>query len=357
MVTKGADDSAATQAFADRVVNDLVSAMLISMCNLGDRLGLFDNLAKFGPATSAELAARSSLNERYLREWLSALSSAGYLVYDPSSARFAIPPEHIPVLADELAPQFQGGRFQYMLALFQIQDEITRAFRQGGGVSPQAYPQDFWDGSERTAPMWVEHRLIQHWIAAMPDVQAKLEQGIAVADIGCGQGGALIKLAQVYPNSTFTGYDIFEPSVAKAAARAETAGLSDRVRFEARDVVHGLPELYDFIMTHEVVHDAAVPLGMLQAIRNGLRAGGVYLMKEYNASDRLEQNGGLLGSFMYSISVLFCMTTSLSSGGLGLGAAGLPEIKVRELCAQAGFSSVQRLAVDEAFSALYAIRR
>jgi hypothetical protein len=350
-------DRASTQTFADRVVNDVVSALVISMCNLGDRLGLFSNLARYGPATSAELAARTSLNERYLREWLSALSSAGYLDYEPNSGRFAILPEHIPVLADEYAPQYQGGRFQYLLALFQVQDEVAGAFRQGGGVSPEEYPQDFWDGQERTAPIWVEHRLVQDWIATIPDVQAKLEQGIAVADIGCGQGGALIKLAQVYPNSQFVGYDSFPPSIAKATARAEAAGVSVRVRFEALDVVQGLPEQYDFIMTHEVVHDATDPLGMLQAIRNGLRADGTYLMKEYNASEKLEQNSGLLGSFMYSISVLFCMTTSLASGGLGLGTAGLPETKVRELCAQAGFNSVHRLEVDDAFNALYAIRR
>jgi hypothetical protein len=80
-------------------------------------------------------------------------------------------------------------------------------------------------------------------------------------------------------------------------------------------------------------------------------------MKEYAASDKLEENNGLFGTFMYSISVLFCLTTSLAADGAGLGSAGLPEPKVRQLCALAGFASVRRLPVADAFSAFYEIKR
>jgi SAM-dependent methyltransferase len=357
MVSQPLLDSTKTQAFADKVISDLVTTLVIAMCNLGDRLGLFHNLAQHGPATSGELAVRTSLNERYVREWLSALASADYLHYDPVTKRFSLPPEHIPALADERSADFQGGRFQYLPALFKLQDSVAEAFREGGGVPSDAYPQEFWDGIERTVPAWAEHKLVQHWIAIMPDVQAKLVQGALVADVGCGQGGALVKLAQVFPRSHFVGYDIFEPSVSKAIAAAQAAGVSDRLRFEALDVTQGLPESFDFIMTHEVIHDAADPLRMLQAIREGLKPDGTYLMKEYNASDKLEENRGLIGPFMYSISVLFCMTTSLAEGGAGLGTAGLPEPIVRALCTQAGFSQVHRLPIVDAFSAFYAMKR
>jgi SAM-dependent methyltransferase len=243
-----------------------------------------------------------------------------------------------------------------LLALFKVQDAIAAAFQQGGGVPATAYPKDFWDGIERTVPGWAEHRLVQEWIAAMPEVKHQLEQGAVVSDVGCGQGGALLKLAESFPNSRFVGYDAHEPSIVQARIRATAMKLSDRVQFEILDVAGGLPEQYDFIMSHEVIHDTADPLRVLQAIRGGLRHDGTYLMKEYAASDKLEENGGSFGAFMYSISVLFCLTTSLAADGAGLGSAGLPESNVRELCARAGFATVRRLPVVDAFSAFYAIK-
>lgn len=345
------------QAFTDRVLADIVSTMVIAMCNLGDRLGLFRELAHNGPATSAELAVRMALQERYLREWLSAMASAGYLEYDPVSIQFRLPPDHLPALADESSAAFQGGRFQYLLALFKVQDAVAEAFRQGGGVPAEAYSGEFWDGIERTVPGWAEHRLIQEWIAAMPEVKQRLEQGTMAADVGCGQGGALLKLAQAFPHSRFVGYDVSEPSTIVARSRAQQLGISDRVKFNVLDVADGLPEQFDFIMSHEVIHDTADPLRVLQAIRNALRPEGTYLMKEYAASEKLEENSGSFGAFMYSISVLFCLTTSLAANGAGLGSAGLPESKVRELCGRAGFATVRRLPVVDAFSAFYAITR
>ena len=104
---------------------------------LGDRLALFKNLAAQGPATSDELASRAGITERYAREWLSALACAGYLEYDPASHRFTLPPEHAPALADELGPQFLGGCYQQLPATVAVLDQLTQAFRQGGGV-PQA---------------------------------------------------------------------------------------------------------------------------------------------------------------------------------------------------------------------------
>ena len=345
------------QAFTDRVVADIVSTMVIAMCNLGDRLGLFQALADNGPATSAELAARTALQERYVREWLSALASAHYLDYDPISTQFRLPPEHMHTLVDERSAMFQGGRFQYLLALFKVQDAVAQAFRQGGGVSADAYSGDFWDGIERTVPGWAEHRLIQEWIAAMSEVKLRLETGAMAADVGCGQGGALLKLAQAFPKSAFVGYDVYEPSIILARNRAQDLGISDRVKFDVLDVANGLPEQFDFIMSHEVIHDTVDPLRVLQAIRNALRPDGTYLMKEYAASEKLEENGGSFGAFMYSISVLFCLTTSLAANGAGLGSAGLPESKVHEICVRAGFTSVRRLPVVDAFSAFYAITR
>jgi SAM-dependent methyltransferase len=328
---------------------------MVALCALGDRLGLFAELAAHGPATSAELAARTGLQQRYLREWLSALACAGYLDYEPTSARFSLPVERVPVLAQEGCELFQGGRFQYLPTLFGAIDCVARAFVTGGGVPADTYPSDWWDGSERTAPPWVEHQLVQRWLVALPEMRTKLERGATAADVGCGQGTALLKLAAVYPASRFVGYDLFAPAIARGIERAEVAGLTGRVRFAALDVAAGLDERFDFIMTHEVIHDTADPLRVLRAIHDALRPDGVYLMKEPAAAERLEDNLGIAGAFRYSVSLLYCLPTALSGGSVGLGAMGMPESVVRELCAQASFSAVRRLPIEDPYYAFYAI--
>jgi 2-polyprenyl-3-methyl-5-hydroxy-6-metoxy-1,4-benzoquinol methylase len=349
-------DQAKMEAFVHKVFGDTSAALTTTLAVLGDRLGLFKALAAHGPATSGELATRTGIHERYAREWLGGMASAGYLEYEPASQRFTLPPEHAPVLAQERGPVFFGGVYQMMTGMNGVLDQLTAAFRAGGGVPQSAYTEDMWDGMERFTINWFENLLTQQWLPAMPDVQAKLERGAQVADIGCGRGQALMKLAQAFPNSRYIGYDVFGPTVERATANAHAAGVADRVRFVQRNVSQGLPEQYDVITTFDVVHDAVDPVGLLRAIRQGLRADGVYVCLDVNCSDKLEENQGPLGAMFHGFSVLYCMTTSLAGGGMGLGTLGFHEPKVRELCTAAGFQSVRRVPLDNPFNNLYEIR-
>src|SRR5712692_2668022 len=354
MTTQPTIDQAKTEAFLGRVLSDTSGMTVTIMASIGDRLGLFKSLG-YGSATSTQLAARAGINERYAREWLGAMATAGYVEYDPATGRFTLPPEHIPVLAQEGGPIFFGGVHQLLIGMVGPLKQLEQAFRQGGGVPQSAYDDNMWEGMERFTAGWFENLLVPLWIPAMPDVQAKLERGAAVADVGCGRGRALIKLAQTYPDSHYIGYDIFEPVIAQASANAERAGVADRVRFQYLDASEGLPASYDVITTFDVVHDAVDPRGLLNAIRQALRHDGRYVCLEINCSDKLEENAGPLGAFFYSVSVLYCMTTSLAVGGEGLGTAGLPEAKLHELCSEAGFSSVRRVPLENPFNTLYEI--
>ncbi len=349
-------DQAKMEAFVHKVFGDTSAALTTTLAVLGDRLGLFKDLAAHGPTTSGELATRAGINERYAREWLGGMASAGYLEYEPASRQFTLPPEHAPVLAQERGPVFFGGVYQMMTGMNGVLDQLTAAFRAGGGVPQSAYTEDMWDGMERFTINWFENLLTQQWLPAMPDVQAKLERGVQVADIGCGRGQALIKLAQAFPNSRYIGYDFFGPTIERATANAQAAGVADRVRFAQRNVSQGLPEQYDVITTFDVVHDAVDPVGLLRTIRQGLRADGVYVCLDVNCSDKLEENSGPLGAMFHGFSVLYCMTTSLAGGGMGLGTLGFHEPKVRELCTEAGFQSVRRVPLENPFNNLYEIR-
>jgi SAM-dependent methyltransferase len=354
MTTQQAIDIAKVQAFMGKVMADNASAVATVMAGIGDRLGLFKEVAR-GSATSAELAEHAHINERYAREWLNEMASAGYLEYDPTSERFTLPLEHVPVLAQEGGPFFLGGGLELLMGEIGTYNQLLQAFQHGGGVPMEAYDPSTWEGMERFTAGMYEHLLVPMYLSAMPDVQAKLERGAVVADIGCGHGRALIKLAQTYPRSRYVGYDTFAPSIAKATENAEAAGVADRVRFEHMDVSQGLPEQCDVITTFDVVHDSVNPKGLLRAIREGLRPDGRYVCVEFNGSDKLEENAGLVGSFFYGVSVLYCMTTSLANHGEGLGTLGLPEPKMRELAAEAGFGDVRRFPTEVPFKALYEI--
>jgi SAM-dependent methyltransferase len=355
MTTQQSLDQAKTEAFVGKVLADTAGLAVTVMSSIGDRLGLFKNLAELGPATSEELAEHAHINERYAREWLSAMAAAGYLEYNPATRRFTLPPEHVPVLAQEGGPVFFGGVQEEMIGLVGPINLLMQAFRSGGGVPMEAYDPSTWEGVTRFTSGWFENLLVPVWLPAMPDVKAKLERGALVADVGCGQGKALIKLAQTYPQSRYIGYDSFAPSIQQATANAQAAGVADRVRFQHLDASEGLPEQYDVITTFDVVHDAVNPRGLLRAIRNALRPDGRFVCLEINSSDKLEENIGLLGAFFYSCSVLYCMTTSLAGHGEGLGTVGLPETRVRELCKEAGFSNVRRVPMENPFNILYEV--
>jgi SAM-dependent methyltransferase len=356
MTTEQTIDQEKAQAFVQKAFTDINGAMVSVMCSLGDQLGLFKDLHANGPATSDELAERAGIQERYAREWLSSMAGAGYLTYDPSSKRFTMPPEHAAVLAEENGLFFFGGLYQQLPAMVSIYDQLLHAFRNGGGVPQAEYGERFWDGFERFSGSQFENLLVQAWIPAMPDVQSRLERGALVADVGCGRGRALIKLAQAFPNSRFVGYDAYAPTIDRATANAEAAGVAERVSFHKRDAGQGLPEQCDIVTTFDVVHDAVDPRGLLRAIRQGLKSDGLYVCLEIKCADRLEDNFGPMGGIFYAVSNLYCMTTSLAGNGEGLGTMGLPQGKLTELCLEAGFSSLREVPIENPFNTLFEVR-
>ncbi|HEX8627856.1 MAG TPA: methyltransferase domain-containing protein [Catenuloplanes sp.] len=347
-------DPAQVQAFAGRVTADTSAWMVTTMVMIGERLGLWRALADGRPVTSAQLAERTGTSERYVREWLSAMTAHGYLTYAPGPERFALPAAHAPVLATE-SPAYFGGLHQGLYGLTSMLDQVVGAFRDGGGVPLSNYPPDWWQGLERFNNGWFDYLLTPVWLPAMPETHALLQRGADVADVGCGRGRALIRLAQAYPAGRYVGYDIHPESIEAARAGARAAGVADRVRFECRDAAAGIPGGYDVITTFDVIHDAGDPHRMLRAIRDALRPDGRYVCLDINASHRLQDNAGPLAAYFYGMSVLFCMTTSLAEGGAGLGTCGFNEHTARRLCARAGFGTIRRVELDNPFNNLYEI--
>jgi SAM-dependent methyltransferase len=222
-------------------------------------------------------------------------------------------------------------------------------------VAIDQYGEHFWSGLEQNTGTSFDHGLVQQWVPAIEGLEERLSRGALVADVGCGTGRALIRLAQAFPQSRFHGYDVAPEAVARAREAVAEAGVADRVEIRLLDAGHGLPEHYDVICTFDVIHDARDPRGVLTAVRDALRPDGVYVCLEIASEERLEDNVGPLAALKYGFSVLYCMTSSLAHGGAGLGTCGVPEARLRELCLDTGFTSVTPVAEDP-FSLIYDIR-
>lgn len=359
---KGTDnvnlDESKTNTFLEKVFGDVTGAYTTLMCCIGDKLNLFKKLESRGPSTSIELAKIADVNERYVREWLYVMASAGYISYNPKTQKFHLPAEHTPILTQEGGPIFLAGIYQQFLAEIKNAQKLIQKFKDGGGIPLDEFDKDEFIGLERMTASWFDNLLLTEWIPAAPEVKSNLEKGIDVADIGCGRGRAIIKMAQAFPNSRFVGYDAVASVIEYANSQALALGLQDRVTFKKLDVEEGIPEekRYDLITAFDVIHDLADPISALKSIYKALKPDGTYLWLEINSKDKPEDNFGQIGTLLYAMSVVYCMTTSLAEKGLGLGTLGMSPSKVKEYCNKVGFSHVRKLPVDNPFNVLYQVK-
>jgi hypothetical protein len=163
-------DQARADAFVGKVLGDTVGLANTAMASLGDRLGLFKDLARSGASSSTDLAARTGTQERYVREWLGAMANAGYLDYDPASRRYTLPPEHTPVLANETGPVFFGGVHEEFVGLLGSFEKPLGHVHAGGGLSLDDYPPSMYEGIDRFTAGWFENLLIPVWLPLLPNV-------------------------------------------------------------------------------------------------------------------------------------------------------------------------------------------
>jgi SAM-dependent methyltransferase len=336
-------DKATTFAF--KVMGDTTSILMGTLHLAGERLGLFNALADGGPATSDAFARRAGIDERYAREWLSAVACHGYVAYDDATKEFSLTPEQAFVLINRDSPFYLGSIVHLFPDYWKNVDLLTDAIRSGGGVSQDRFSEDWCCGFERFSRTAFVNNLCRDWIPAMPEVDRRLRAGGTAADVGCGNGQALIELAKGYPEARLVGYDYHVPAIEAARANAEAAGVGDRIRFEVLDAVKGIPGSYDLITCFDVVHDMPRPVEALRAIGEALTPGGSFFVLEFNLSSDLQENIDHpfgMGAFGYAASVNYCMTTALAAGGVGTGTC-MGERAFRRYAAEAGFGEVRRI--------------
>ena len=334
-----------SEEFAERLMGVLNGGALALMLSVGHRTGLFDAMASLPPSTSVQIAEASGLNERYVREWLGAMTTGRIVDHNPDQQTFRLPPDHAAWLTRAAGPANLALQAQYVGLLALVEDQIVDCFRKGGGVPYSAYPRFQALMAEDSAAVH-DATLIDVILQLVPGLTDRLERGIDVADIGCGSGHAVNLMAEEYPVSRFVGVDIADSGLAAGAAEARRKGLAN-VRFLKKDAatLDG-SEQYDLVTTFDAVHDQARPDLVLSGIANLLRPGGRYLCVDIAASSDVAGNlEHPFAPFMYTVSCMHCMTVSLAAGGMGLGAMW-GEQKARQMLTDAGFSSVETKHVD-----------
>jgi ubiquinone/menaquinone biosynthesis C-methylase UbiE len=325
-----------SEAFSERLLRAYNDAALTLMISVGHQTGLFTTMRGLQPSTSTEIAAAATLQERYVREWLGAMVTGGVVVVD--AGLYRLPEEHAACLtgADSMA-----GPSQYIAELGCVEHFVVNCFRNGGGVPYEKYPR-FHDIMAEDSAHFVAAALETNILPLVPGLVDRLRLGIRVLDVGCGRGMTMMRLAELFPQSHFEGLDFSEHAIAFARAAVQAKGL-DNVSFRAVDAAVPMGEAaYDWITTFDSVHDQAKPLTVLENIHRALKADGVYLMQEIKGSSHHDGDiGHPLGTLLYTISCMHCMTVSLAQGGEGLGAMWGEE-KTREYLTRAGFTLIEK---------------
>ena len=324
--------------FGAKLLGIYTGGVLTKLIDIGYQVGLFE-ASKLGAATSEELADRAGLKERYVREWLGAMTSSGIYTYEPGTRKYTLPDEHAMLLTGDgptnLTPMSRivnhfGTHLQRLVA----------CFREGGGIPYSAYRPVFTQCMDDAWRRIYDHQLITGFIPAVPGLVEALRHGIRVLDIGCGSGHAINVLAREFPRSTFVGYDIAEDAVASARAEASKLALKNTT-FGVVDVA-SLPteEKFDLITAFDAIHDQKAPAAVLRNVCRALASSGSFMMVEFKFSSRLEDNvKNPFAPMYYGISLMHCMPVSLAIDGEGLGTVWGEQV-ARKYLADAGFGNV-----------------
>lgn len=341
--------------FLGKVVTDFGASLSSVLGYMGIKLGIYKALADSSGLSSAELAGKTGLTERYIREWLLNQASGGYVEYDPATGRYSMTPEQNVALTDETSPFYVGGGFYVVKAMMHAQERISDSFMNGGGMLWGEHDPDLFVGTEKFfRPGYTAH-LVNEWIPALTGIKEKLEKGVKVADIGCGHGASTVIMAQAFPNSEFHGFDYHQPSVDNAKKNAESANVSDRVHFDAAKSTEFPGDDYALVCFFDCLHDMGDPVGALEHARQTLADDGSVMIVEPMAGNNVEDNFNPVGRTFSAASTLCCTANAIAQGGEALGAVAT-EDALRNVAKDAGFSHFERCA-ETPFNRIFEARK
>ncbi len=343
--------------FSEKLSDILNYGALNLAMGLGYRCGLFDVMdALHGPEPARVIAEKAGLSNRYVEEWLGVMVTGGIVVLSKDQEGrdlFYLPKAHGDLITRRAGNNNMGVYTQEIpLLTASVFEAVLGGFKTGDGVSYEMYP-----GFQKfmTELADAKHRqvLVSRFLPSVAhgEMVKRLKTGISVCDIGCGEGVALMLMAEAFPKSRFVGMDISETVIGKANRTAKATNLRN-ITFQNRDAAlladdPNLAESMDYVTAFDAIHDQTRPLEALKGIYAMLRNGGVFSMVDIAASSHLEKNmEHPMGMFLYTVSLMHCMPVGLSGGGMGLGMMWGRE-KAVGLLQEAGFKEVSVEKIPE----------
>lgn len=343
MQTTQAIDEAKLGAFMMKAVGDMGAAAVCATILLGEKLGLYKALAGAGPVTPAMLAAKTGTNERLITEWLNAQAAGKYLDYDAAKGTYELPPEHAMALADDESPVFIAGAFDLLAAIWTADEELAKGFRNGKGMGWKDHNPRLFLGTERFFRPGYKAALTAAWIPALDGVEAKLQAGAKVADVGCGHGASTVIMAQAYPNSRFFGFDYHKGSIETAEKRGKEAGINDRVEWKADDAKSYKEKDFDLICFFDCLHDMGDPIGAAKHALQALKPDGTVLLVEPMAANSIAENlASPISPMFYAASTFLCTPNAVNQGGEPALGAQAGEANLGKVLKDAGFTRFRR---------------
>lgn len=363
MTTLTSEDARAADAqqqLVERLFGAVLGMVDIHAIYIGDRLGLYEVIAAGGGTTAAELAAATSTDERYVREWLeqqavSAILDVDDTAAEPGARRYALSSGHAEVLTDRDSLDYMAAFARMMVGVVRPLPAVLEAFR-GGGVPYSDYDADFCEGQADMNRTMFVNLLASQWLPSVPDVHERLlaEPPARVADLACGAGFSSLAIAEGYPNVTVDGIDLDEASIELARANLIDSGLQKRVSFAVRDAAD--PQLegaYDVVTIFEAVHDMPQPVEVLRAARSLLAPDGCVIVADERVAETFTAPGDEVERLMYGYSVLHCLPVGLAEGpSVGTGTAMRPDT-FANYALDAGFTDVDVLPIENDFWRFY----
>lgn len=342
------ENTRTTETCAETVFGWILGMEQTAALYLGDRLGWYASLAREGPATPPELAARTGTAARYAREWLEHQAVSGMLTVDdpaaePDSRRFAIPDAHVPVLADLDSESVLTPFARILVASLRRVDDLLEAYRSGGGVSWETFGDDAREGQAAQNRPLLRDALCRDHLPLLGEVDRALRAGGRVADVGLGEGWSAIGIARAYPAATVDGFDVDAASVDAARRHAVADGVADRVTVHHTGIETAEAGAYDLVCAFECVHDMPDPVAVLASMRRAVAPGGTVLLMDEKVADAFAPDGDEVERLFYGFSLMCCLPDGLSTpGSVGTGTV-MRRSTLEGYARAAGFSTVEVL--------------
>ncbi|WP_159593600.1 class I SAM-dependent methyltransferase [Chelativorans xinjiangense] len=335
-------DPTKLDALVARAFEDLSAGYGGVMISLGNRLGLYKAMAGAGPLSAREIATRADCAERYVREWLNAQVTGGYVAYHPVSDTYELTPEQAVVLADEDSPAFVPNAWAVPASMWADEEKAIEAFRTGKGISWGDHDGRLACGVAAFYRNAYKASLVPEWLPALDGVVDKLEAGALVADVGCGHGHSTVLMAKAFPASRFNGFDSHQASLEEARKVAAEAGVAERVNFAAARADDYGGNGYDLICFFDALHDMGDPVAAAAHAAKALAPDGAVMLVEPFANDRVEDNVSPVARLYYAASTTICCAHAISDGGRLVLGAQAGEARLEDVFRKAGFTRFRR---------------